>query len=104
MKKPSVSLPAPLPGLPAAQLPDDALGAGLAVVARVGAGQAFLQALTAVPIFHLVTPHVGFPVRVKTAFHLVFCPPLSYSIRKSPFRPASAAERQSPLEPKGEIV
>jgi hypothetical protein len=63
---------AALPGLFAAELPDDAGPAELAVEAGVGAGPAGVQALLAIPEFHLLTFHAGLPVRVEAAISQIF--------------------------------
>ena len=58
----------PLPGFFAAQFPDDAAGAELAIKTGVGAGFALVQALLAIPEFHLLALHAGLPPWVMTAF------------------------------------
>ncbi len=58
----------PLPGFLAAQLPDDALPAELAVQARVGAGPAGIQTFLAVPEFHLPAFHHRFPPRMVSTY------------------------------------
>ena len=57
----------PLFGFLAAEFPDDAAGAKLAVEAGVGAGLTQVQALPAVALFVLLALDAGRPVRVKTA-------------------------------------
>jgi hypothetical protein len=54
-------------GFLAAEFPDDAAGAELAVEARVGAGLAEIQALLTVAQFMLLAPDCGLALRVKTA-------------------------------------
>jgi hypothetical protein len=66
-------------GLFAAQFPDDALRAGFAVVAGVGAREALVQAFPAIAVFHFFAPDVGVPPRVKAAFHLGLFPSFGYS-------------------------
>jgi hypothetical protein len=62
-------------GFLAAQLPNNAAGAELAVYAGVGAGLANIQALLAVAELHLLAINPGLPVRVKTAFvHIITIP------------------------------
>jgi hypothetical protein len=58
---------AALPGFFAAEFPDDAAGAELAVEAGVGAGLAQIQALLAIPELHLLAFHARLPLRVKAA-------------------------------------
>jgi hypothetical protein len=58
----------PLLRLLAAELPDDAAGAELAVKAGVGAGPAVVQALLAVGDLHFLAEDTGVPVRVMAAF------------------------------------
>jgi len=58
----------PLPGLLAAELPDDAALAEFAVEAGVGAGPAGVQALLAVGHLHFLADDAGVPVRVMPAF------------------------------------
>jgi hypothetical protein len=65
---------AALLGLFAAQFPDDALGPGLAVIARVGAGHTLLQAFPAVAVLHFFAPDISFPAGVKAAFHIGLFP------------------------------
>jgi hypothetical protein len=55
-------------GFFAAEFPDDAAGAELAVEAGVGAGPAIIQAFLAVGDLHLLAQHAGGPVRVMAAF------------------------------------
>jgi hypothetical protein len=62
----------PLPGLLAAEFPDDAALAELAVEAGVGAGPAVVQALLAVGDLHFLAQDAGVPVRVMAAFIHVF--------------------------------
>ena len=62
----------PLPGLFAAEFPNDAAGAELAVEAGVGAGLAVIQALLAVGHLHLLAQDTGVPVRVMAAFIHIF--------------------------------
>jgi hypothetical protein len=62
----------PLPGLLAAELPDDAALAELAVEAGVGTGPAGVQALLAVGHLHFLADDAGVPVRVMAAFIHVF--------------------------------
>jgi hypothetical protein len=59
--------PAPLPGLFAAELPDDAALAEFAVEAGVGAGLTVVQALLAVGHLHFLADDAGVPVRVMAA-------------------------------------
>jgi hypothetical protein len=68
----------PFLGLFAAQFPDDALGAGLAVIAGVGAGPALVRAFPAIAVVHFIAPDVGVPPRVKAAFHLGLFPSIGY--------------------------
>ena len=65
---------APLPGLFAAEFPDDALPAVFAVQAGIGAGPAGIQTFLAVRQFHLLTDYAGLPFRVKTALHRLATP------------------------------
>jgi hypothetical protein len=58
----------PLPGLFAAEFPDDAALAEFAVEAGVGAGPAIIQALLAVGDLHFLAQDAGVPVRVMAAF------------------------------------
>jgi hypothetical protein len=58
---------ASLPGFLAAEFPNDAARAELAVEAGVGAGLAEVQALLAVAVFVLLALDAGGPVGVKTA-------------------------------------
>ena len=58
----------PLPGLFAAEFPDDAALAEFAVEAGVGAGLAVIQALLAVGDLHFLAEDAGVPVRVMAAF------------------------------------
>jgi hypothetical protein len=58
----------PLFGFFAAEFPDDAARAELAVEAGVGAGAASVQALLAISQFMLLAVNARVPVRVKTAF------------------------------------
>jgi hypothetical protein len=58
----------PLFRLLAAELPDDAARAELAVEAGVGAGPAIIQAFLAVGDLHLLAQDAGGPVRVMAAF------------------------------------
>jgi hypothetical protein len=60
--------PAPLFGLLAAEFPDDAAGAELAVEAGVGAGPTIIQALLAITDLHLLAGDAGVPLRVMAAF------------------------------------
>jgi hypothetical protein len=62
----------PLSGLFAAEFPDDAALAELAVEAGIGAGPAVVQALLAVGDLHLLAEDAGVPVRVMAAFVHVF--------------------------------
>jgi hypothetical protein len=62
----------PLPGLFAAEFPDDAALAEFAVEAGVGAGAAVVQALLAVGDLHFLAQDAGVPVRVVAAFIHVF--------------------------------
>ena len=62
----------PLPGLFAAEFPDDAALAEFAVEAGVGAGPAVIQALLAVGDLHFLADHAGVPVRVMAAFIHIF--------------------------------
>jgi hypothetical protein len=55
-------------GLFAAQFPDDALSAELAVNAGVGAGLALIQAFLAVAQFMFLAADRSVPIRVKAAF------------------------------------
>jgi hypothetical protein len=57
-----------LPGLLAAEFPDDAALAEFAVEAGVGAGPARVQALLAVGNLHFLADDAGVPVRVMAAF------------------------------------
>ena len=67
-------------GLFAAELPDDAALAKLAVEAGVGAGPAIIQALLAVADLHFLADNAGVPVRVMAAFiHKFHC----YNISKT---------------------
>jgi hypothetical protein len=59
---------AALLGLLAAEFPDDAAGAEFAIDAGVGAGPAFIQALLAVAVLHLLAQDAGVPLRVMAAF------------------------------------
>jgi hypothetical protein len=54
-------------GFFAAEFPDDAALAELAVEAGVGTGAASVQAFLTVPHFIFLALHAGLPVRVKTA-------------------------------------
>ena len=56
-----------LPGLLAAQLPDDAAPAEFAVETGVGAGPAPVQALLAIGDLHFLAEDAGVPVRVVAA-------------------------------------
>jgi hypothetical protein len=58
----------PLPGLLAAEFPDDAALAVFAVEAGVGAGLTVIQALLAVGDLHFLADDAGVPVRVVAAF------------------------------------
>ena len=58
----------PLFGFFAAEFPDDAALAELAVNAGVGAGPARVQALLAVGDLHFLAQNTGVPVRVMAAF------------------------------------
>jgi hypothetical protein len=62
----------PLPGFFAAEFPDDAAWAELAIEAGVGAGPAVIQALLAVGDLHFLAQDAGVPVRVVAAFIHVF--------------------------------
>jgi hypothetical protein len=53
----------------AAEFPDDALGAELAVTARVCAGLAKIKAFLAISDFHFVAFRGCIPIRMVTAFH-----------------------------------
>ena len=64
--------PAPLPGFLAAEFPDDAAGAELAVEAGVGAGPAIIQASLAVADLHFLADDAGVPLRVMAAFNHKF--------------------------------
>jgi hypothetical protein len=65
---------APLFGLLAAELPDDAALAEFAIEAGVGAGPARVQALLAVGNLHFLADDAGVPVRVMAAFiHKFHC-------------------------------
>ena len=62
----------PLPGLLAAEFPDDAALPEFAVEAGVGAGPAGIQALLAVSDLHFLADDAGVPVRVMAAFIHIF--------------------------------
>jgi hypothetical protein len=62
----------PLPGLFAAEFPDDAALAEFAVEAGVGAGLTVIQAFLAVGHLHLLAQDAGVPVRMVAAFIHVF--------------------------------
>jgi hypothetical protein len=55
---------------PLAKFPDDALGAKLAVSARIRARLAVLQAFLAIPDFHFLALDISLTVFVKKAFHV----------------------------------
>jgi hypothetical protein len=57
------------PGTFPAIFPNDAGRPGLAIAARVGAGQTILQALQAVADFQFTAFNRGFPIGMKTALH-----------------------------------
>jgi len=59
----------PLPGLLAAEFPDNAAGAVFTVKTGIGAGPAGVQAFLAVPELHFLALHAGLLSWVKTAFH-----------------------------------
>jgi hypothetical protein len=63
---------APLPGLLAAEFPDDAALTEFAVEAGVGTGLAVIQALLAIGDLHFLAQDAGVPVRVMAAFIHVF--------------------------------
>jgi hypothetical protein len=62
----------PLPGLLAAEFPDDAAWAEFAIEAGVGAGAAGVQAFLAVGDLHFLADDAGVPVRVVAAFIHIF--------------------------------
>jgi hypothetical protein len=62
----------PLPGLFAAEFPDDATLAEFTVETGVGAGLTVVQALLAVGDLHLLAQDAGVPVRVMAAFIHIF--------------------------------
>jgi hypothetical protein len=57
------------PGAFSAFFPDDTGGPELTIAARVGAGQAILQALQAVADFQFTAFNLRFPIGMKTALH-----------------------------------
>ena len=63
-----------LPGLFAAEFPDDAAGAEFTVKTGIGAGPAGIQAFLAVPELHFLALHASLPSRVIAAFHELTAP------------------------------
>jgi hypothetical protein len=70
-------------GLFAADFPNDATGAGFAVITGVGAGPALVQAFLTVGVAHFIATVRGLPSRMKAAFHVSLFSSLRYSIRKT---------------------